>query len=525
MIKRQTLTAVICALLAAVLAIVYFAVIEPMLAPKEEKVTPIELIDPLEVRMHDQTRVYMFPPLGSKRIDRIEVHNDEGGYTFRYDKREGKFLIEGREDAPYDSTALSAILATMAAPVASERYLIDENTDLSVYGLAASDNPAYFIVTDDNDVMHKIWIGKKARSGDGYYCQYDERKAVYLVKTVGFEVFLSDVYGLMTPAITLQVPQNEYFEISFLRIFKNGAPIVEIKTLTPEQNGTDKTSKPTYSYEFGLNLKQYTPDATEISSTFNLLSGLSGSKVEAHGLDFVLGADKLNTDLLKTRFRIDIENPYYCIQYTYKSNDVQIYFSSPDEEGNCYAFTTAYYTVVKMPFDSLRIYRYEAYDFIEKNIIAENIVNVSKIEIKGSIIENGNRITVDSAYGLKSTPVEGTEQTVQTVWDIKKNKDFTVDEVANFKRLYYDIISLDRENDDIDVSKITDAEHIASVTVTLTSGTAKTVDFYAINSTTCYFTVNGSLGDYALLTQRDNVEKLIRDTYNFDLGYTIDSNI
>ena len=525
MIKRQTLTAVICALLAAVLAIVYFSVIEPMLAPEEEKITPIELLDG-EVRMYDQTRVYMFRPIGSsKSIKKIEVRNNAGGYTFYYNSKKDTFFIEGREDAPYDSMALSSIIATMRAPVANERYLIESNEELSAYGLAADQNPACFIVTDDNDNIHQVWIGKKAPSGDGYYCQYNERKAVYLVRTTGFDVFLSSVYELMTPVIALQVPQNEYFEVSLLKIYKNGAPIVEIKTLSPEENGTDKTSKPTYSYEFGLKLQQYTPDATEISSTLNLVSALSGSNVEAQGLDLVLGVDKLNKDLLKTRFRIDVDNPYYCIQYRYKSNDVELFFSSPDEEGNCYAFTTAYYTVVKMPFNSLPIYRYEAYDFIEKNIIAENIANVSKIEIKGSIVENGNRISVDSAYGIKTTPVEGTEQTVQTVWDIKKNKNFTADEVSNFKRLYYDVINLDRENDDIDVSTVTDATHIASVTVTLTNGTAKTVDFYAINSTTCYFTVNGKLGDFALLTQRDNVEKLIRDTYNFDLGYTIDSII
>ena len=154
MIKSQAVTAIICAILAAVLGIVYFAVVEPSLIVEEEKVTPIELIDPLEVRAYDQTRVYMYPIIGSERISKIEVHNDNGGYTFYKNSKKG-YVLEGMEDAPYASMALVYLRSTIGSPIAAERYLIDENTDLSVYGLAESDTPGYYIVTDDNKTSHK----------------------------------------------------------------------------------------------------------------------------------------------------------------------------------------------------------------------------------------------------------------------------------------------------------------------------------------------------------------------------------
>lgn len=518
MIKRQTITAVICALLAAVLAIVYFSVIEPMLLPEEEKVTPIEIIDPLEVRTQDQTRVYMFPPVERARIDKIEVHNKNGGYTFNKSKGDN-FYIEGMELAPYDLMAFTYLVTTAGSAVANERYLIDDNTDLTVYGLAASDDPSYFIITDDNDVTHKVWVGNKAKTGDGYYCQYDGRKAVYLIRTAGFEVLLADVYELITPTLGLPIQQSAYSEVSLFGIVKNGKPVVEIRTLSPEENGTDKTEKPTYTYEFTpSSLKEFTPNGAARDSSLNLLSGLAGSKVVDYGTPDVL------KEKLKTKYGIDVSNPeswYYCVYYHY-TDEAYIYLSAPNEEGMCYAYTSVYNTVVTVPLKSMSIFHLNTHDFLEKNVVNSHISLVNKIEIKGAIADE--QISVDSAYGLKSTAVDGTEQTVQTVWNEKTDKQYTADEVANFKQIYGDLLRLYIEGE-VDVRNIADADHIASVTVGYTDGTSKTFDFYAYNSTRCYFTVNGNLGDYALWVHRDNVEKVIRDTYRFDLGYTIDPNI
>lgn len=525
MIKRQTITAVICAILATSLAVVYFTVVAPMLVPEKEKVTPIEIIDPLEVRTQDQTRVYMFPPLERARIEKIEVHNKNGGYTF-YKAKDDNFYIEGMELAPYDVYALTYLVTTTGSAVASARYPINDNTDLSLYGLAASDDPAYFIITDDNNKTHKVWIGNKAKTGDGYYCQYDGRKAIYLIRTAGFEVLLSDVYDLMTPTLGLPIPQNAYSEVSLFGVVKNGAPVVEIRTLSPEENGSDKTNKPTYSYEFTPNaLKEFTPNGAVRDSTLNLLSGLAGTKVIAYGTEEVLKGS------LKTEYGIDIENPsswYYCIYYHYKSSNTKytdeayIYLSEPNKDGMCYAYTSVYNTVVWIPIKSMSMFHLNTHDFLEKNVINSHISLVSKIEIKGSIADEV--INVDSAYGLKSTAVEGTEQTVQTVWNANTNKYYTTDEVANFKQIYGDLLGMYIEGD-VDVRTIDEADHIASITVSYTDGSVNKYDFYAYNSTRCYFTVNGQLGDYALWVYRDNVERVIRDTYRFDLGYTIDSNI
>ena len=515
MIKRQTVTAAICAILAVVLAIVYFAVIAPMLVEEEEKITPIELLFPLEVRAENQTMVYMFPPIERARIEKIEVHNEKGGYTFLKTKND-VFYLDGMPAAPCDIMKLSYLITTAGSAPASKRYIIDETTDLSVYGLSAADDPAYFIITDDNEVSHKVWVGKKAPTGDGYYCQYDDRKAVYLIRTAGFEVLLSDAYGLMTPTVGLPIQQSDYASVSLVGAIKNGAPVFEIRALDPDENGTGKTDKPTYTYEFTFNsLKEFTPNSSMRSSLLNFLSGLSGSKVVAYGLD-------ISGETLKTKYGIDISNPHYCVYYHY-DEEAYIFFSAPDKEGNCYAYTTVYNTVVSMSYDSVKtIYHLGLYELIERNLVSSHISLISKLEVKGSIADED--ITVDSAYGLKSTPVEGTEQTVQTAWNIKTGKQFSTDEVKNFKQIYAAMLNLYIEGD-IDTRKIEEAEHIGTVTISFTDESTKTFDFYAYNSTLCYVTVNGEKDDTALTVQRDNVERVIRDTYRFDLGYTIDPSI
>ena len=526
MIKRQTVTAIVCGILAVVLGIVYFAVVAPMLVPEKEKVTPIELIDPLEVRTSDQTRVYLFPPLERTRIDKIEVQNKAGGYTF-YKAKDGEFYLEDMPDAPYDYYALAALVTTAGSGIASSRYLIDENTDLSAYGLADTDEDrGYFILTDDRDNKHKVWIGKQAPSGDGFYCRYDGRDAVYLMQTMGYGVLYSDVYGLITPTLGLPVNQDSYNYVTLIGALKNGVPLFEMKTLTPDENGTSKTDSPKYSFEFTLGgLKEFPVNEVQRNVYIGLLSGLSGRKTVAQG-------SEITKELLKDRFNIDLDprNTYYCAYYHYKSpeakqaEDAYIYFSKPDKDGNCYAYSTVYNIVVQIPASSVTMYNYGVHDFIQPNISLDPIYLVNKIEIVGSIPHEG--VEVNAAYGIKSTVVDSeTGKTQQSVWNIKTNQQYTADQVRNFKEIYGDFVNI-HVLGEVDSDSVNEAKHIATITISMTDGTVKKYDFYAYNSTRCYYTLNGVRSEYySFYVSRDTIEKVIRDTDYFNRGLTIDPNI
>lgn len=515
MIKKQTLAMLVCAVMAVALIIVYFAVISPMLITKEEEPTPIELIDDLEVRASDVTKVYMFPPVERARIEKIEVYNENGGYTFY--KKSNQFFIEGMESAPYDLTMLSYLVTTTGSSVAMRRYLVDENTNLADYGLAPDpfdpeDDyfPTHFVITTEDGETHKVWVGDKIPTGGGYYCQYDGRNAIYVLgSSLGLTIF-SDIHELITPTLGLSVPQNSYSQVSKLGVIKNGVPLVEMVTVSPEENGTATTENPAYSYKFNFeHLKEYTPNSEKYNRVINAFSGLAGYETVAAGEEF-------DFDTLKTEYGIDIADPFYCVYYTY-INDVHIYFSKPNNEGVCYAYSSLYDTVVRIKQTSVPMYYDTLSDYVQRNIITTNITLVSKLEIKGSIPDEN--IDIDSRFGIT------TEGKDQTLINLDTNENYDNDEMTNFRQVYKDVIRLYIEGE-VDLSTVQDAPLVATVILTETDGTVRTLEFFAYNNTRCYFKINGVLNEeFAFYVNRDNVETLLRDTNNFNLGYTIDPGI
>ena len=91
MIKKQSLTILICGILAVALIVIYAAVIAPMVKTEVKAPEPIELIGE-EVHSSDVTKVYLFPPVERTQMKSIEVYNEHGGYKFIRNK--GSFTIE-----------------------------------------------------------------------------------------------------------------------------------------------------------------------------------------------------------------------------------------------------------------------------------------------------------------------------------------------------------------------------------------------------------------------------------------------
>lgn len=506
MIKKQLRTIIICLAVFAILTVTYFAVIAPMLVTKETKEPPIELLEG-EAR-GSNNRVYMFPPVARAAMKKLQVRNDKGGYVFV--KTNSNFYLEDKELAPYNLETFSSVVVSTGSSLALRRIIIDENTNLADYGLAAEDNPASFTITTEDDTVHKVWVGDKIPTGGGYYCQYDGRNAIYVIGNSLAVAIDSSVYDLITPTVGLSVPSSSYANVSKLGIIKNGVPLFETISLSPDENGTAGTDQPRMSYEFTLtDLKQYKPDVTMFSYIIQTCSAMTGESVVCVGKE-------LTDSKLKDTYGIDAENPHFAVYYTYDGDDCTILFSEPDEDGYVYVYTTLYHMVVKMNLTSSVFYNYKLSMYVEKNLYSTVIGDVSKIAISGKIKDGVEDITVDCAFGLKK------ENDVQSIWPFGTTDYYDKDEVNNFRKIYRDIIQLSIGGE-ADSTEINPDKKLLTVALTDKDGKEIVFDFYAYSATRCYYTINGAKG--AFYVERSNVEMVVRDTYKFNNGYTLDPNL
>jgi hypothetical protein len=507
MIKKQTKIIIACVAVFAVILTLYFTVIAPMLKDEVIPEPPIELLEG-EAR-GSNNRVYMFPPVARGDMSKIEMSNDKGGYVFY--RQNSQFYLRDMELAPYDLEKFSSVVVATGSSLALRRIIIDETTDLSAYGLAASDDPDSFVITTEDGTEHKVWIGDKIPTEGGYYCQYDGRNAIYVLGNSIATAVESNAYDLITPTLGLTVPSTSYSMVTKEGIIKNGIPLFETKSLTPAENGTSGTDTPTMSYEFTLSgLKNYKPDVTMFSYIVQTCSALAGEKVLACGKE-------LTDDVLINKYGIDAKNPHFVVYYSYDGDDCSIFFSEPDEDGYVNAYTTVYHMVVKLKLSSAVFYGYDLSMYVEKNLYAVNISETSKITILGSINDGVDKISVNSSFGLKK------ENDVQSLWDINDpTKKYDADEIDNFRKVYRSIIQL-YVGGMADTTEVDPDRHIAKIVMTGKDGEDKTFDFYAYSATRCYYTINGEKGQFYV--DRSNVEAVIRNLHNFNNGYTIDSGL
>lgn len=173
----------------------------------------------------------------ANRIDKIEIHNTHGTYTFIREKDTNTFYIDG-----YDTTAYSlesfASLANACGYTLSMERLSDPDREpdgtirFAEYGLAPETRkdeegneydytPAYFTVTAGDGNAYTVLVGDPIVSGAGYYVQLKGRNTVYILSASGFEDFvLQPLEVLLTPMITYPSSMNTYFDVEHFVIQK-----------------------------------------------------------------------------------------------------------------------------------------------------------------------------------------------------------------------------------------------------------------------------------------------------------------
>ena len=199
----------------------------------------------------------------SQVIESIEVHNEQGSYKFVRDKNYD-FVIDGHEDAPYSLISFAQFANTCGSAVATRRLadplkLANGKIDYAEYGLAdeirekvekdADGNdvvveyeykPGYYVITAKNGDCHKILIGDKIVTGDGYYAKYEggkvngktvsARDTIYVLTITnlaitdgynGYELLTGRIENFVTPKIVYTMGLTNYFNVRDFRIYRD----------------------------------------------------------------------------------------------------------------------------------------------------------------------------------------------------------------------------------------------------------------------------------------------------------------
>ena len=499
----------------------YFFIIKPLVAKHTEEEKPPELLEG-EV-LGDSNRILMMEHIEMADIKSIEVHNQHGAYTF-YRASDDAFYIKGQEGAPYSYELLSSLVVSAGYTLSMTRVTTD-CTDFHEYGLAEEDNPAYYIITKNDGTAHKIYIGNLLATGGGYYARYDGRGAVYVLDTTIAATLLADINSMIKPVLGRPLATNDYYTTDDIYLIRNGKLVVFIDYRTPQEVVTE-AGMGDYVMKYPT---AYTVNTSTVSSLLETLKQFYGDKTIEFGKDILKyleengdgeetgesdsaetgdddEADMEFISRLKESYGIDIDNPAYLLHYTYKDMQTFVIFSEPDEDGNMYAFSSLYDLVAQINISSCEFLNWDLLKFVDRPLYAENINDVSSIEIDSELVK------------VKFT-LEGEGQEILIRSD-RSDTPYGATDVKNFRQWYKDLLSMKLQ----DYAKNTDTDSLtlyATFTFTMDNGETIVYRFYPYSTHHCYYTVNG-VGEF--YTMNNSVEKVLTDAVRLLNGDSVDAD-
>ena len=190
----------------------------------------------------------IYPKIEKARIRSIEVVNDKGSYTFyRYNVELQKiddscdFTIKGAPYATFDEETFSTLYLGAGYTLTNQKVkdpIKDEETgEYLEYGLGKQIrinekgeeyeySPAYVTLTDTKGNKHKLIVGDRLVTGEGYYVQYVsfdgdteiKRDAVYVLDGDIGETGWGEVEMFVTPTLNYPMSMSNYLQLKNFKV-------------------------------------------------------------------------------------------------------------------------------------------------------------------------------------------------------------------------------------------------------------------------------------------------------------------
>lgn len=497
-------------------------------------------------------RIIMFPHTEKASVQKIEVHNQKGSYTFERQKLDDgttDFVIKGHEAIPYSPELFAQLVVTCGYTLSMMKFTSD---DVNKYGLAEyglvdevrvdedgneyNYSPTWYKLTDIKGNTHKVIVGDPIPSNAGYYVQYAGRNAVYVLSSAGMDnCLLADIESLCTPVLNLPMSMNNYFFVENFIVWNTVTdfddpfktkPLVtfEYLDLSVRQN-TEYQYTPYYSFNELLSEdddgKETKIDVTPKISNVNeytidtLLQTLYLLSTRESGVN-VVDIDLTESNLKDKLKEYGLDKPAYRMFFTFRDTMHDIAFSEKTERGTYYVLSGIYDMIVEVSAEHFRFIEWKDAHWISGAIVPFNIAFLKTLNVKSNsfdytfLCDNSN---TDTSGGISS------KNLLVNLKDPNK-----VIDVSQFRKLFQVLIYTNYEGD-LELTKeeedklISDpSKFILSFRYT-TAGRDYEFKFYRYSERKAYVTLNGVGGRYVKSTQ---IDKIISDTQKVLTGETIE---
>ena len=374
----------------------------------------IDTVDGEEVGVSD--RIQMFKQIKQADIDKIEVHNAHGAFTFYVDK-DGDFQIQGHEGVPYSQVMFSSLAVSCGYSLSTRKIqdpIKDENGLYTEYGLAPEKRvdengnsydyePYWYRITDINGNSHTVYIGDAVPSNTGYYVKLTDRDAVYVMNYSIDGSYLGmydgQVYDtiesvlhvpieeFVTPMVTYPMELNNYFDVRAFALWEGD------KFNSIPENITDEELEkldldPIVSFAY-IDLEERT--GTFYANTPYILAYPEGYVANDNAIDTTLqsfytmstlGVVKLGIteEDLKTYNLVD---PEYVVYFDFQGKyEHLIFISAETERGTRYMTSGIYDIIVEVDRSKLPFLNYTTNDWVNDLYFSMNLAWAKKIEVE-----------------------------------------------------------------------------------------------------------------------------------------------
>ncbi len=511
MIKQQKILIIVIASVLLLMAILYFAVVKPIVE-REEVVTtePIETVDGEIIGAND--RYQLFEQVTRADMQSIEIVNEYGSYKFVRDASDS-FVIESSPSTLYNAELFSTLVVDTGYPLSKTKIVDNAKNDLYKYGLSEEDKPAYYEITTLSGKKHKVYVGDKIPTGGGYYVYYEGRDTVYVLDTSLGNTILRPVETYVTPLLLYPTSINTYFYIEDFAIF-NGAeedPFVRFKYLKESERSIFQTYSAFTMLEPGNGY--YCPSGI-LDSVLQSFVNYQGSSV--------VKLDPSEDELLEI-FTDTPEHLVYLVNNVPENEEQTkfyqvpnlLYFSKQQDDGSYYCYSALFDIIAIVPEHMAEFLTYDLNQWVNQTIYQVQIDKVATMQFISDIIPTDNHTVTFELTG------DGEELVV--VERETGHKPI----VKNFRQLYKTLLSCnkvgfhERTEDEVKALKA-DSDNLQLIMkITLRNGESLTYTFTNYSDRRSLYSINELDTEFYVL--RTLVKKISNDVVRVMEDKTVDS--